>query len=114
MIRVALCGLLVTSIACSKVYDAGAATKSREDASSVSVRLSEWKLELSQLTVPTGDVEISVTNGGTMLHAFEIEGQGLEKEIEPLNSGATATLQLSLPPGTYELYCPIDSGAHKK
>jgi phosphohistidine phosphatase SixA/uncharacterized cupredoxin-like copper-binding protein len=113
-IRFALCGLLLTSAACSKVYDAGAATKSRDGAPLVSVRLSEWKLELSQLTVPTGEVEISVTNGGTMLHAFEIEGQGLEKELEPLNSGATATLQLSLPPGSYELYCPIDSGTHKR
>ena len=113
--HLALCAVLLTSIAaCTKVHDAGAATKSRDGASLVRVRLSEWKLELSQLTVPTGEVEISVTNGGTMLHAFEIEGQGLEKELEPLNSGATTTLQLSLPPGTYELYCPIDSGAHKK
>src|SRR5712675_2588907 len=114
MIRVALCGLLVTSIACSKVYDAGAATKSREGASSVSVRLSEWKLELSKLTVPTGDVEISVTNGGTMLHAFEVEGQGLEKDLEPIKVGATSTLRLTLPTGTYELYCPIDGGEHKR
>jgi len=114
-LRLAFCGALLTSIAaCTKVQDAGAATKSREAASSVSVRLSEWKLDLSKLTVPTGDIELSVTNGGTMLHAFEIEGQGFEKRFEPLNSGATATLQLSLPPGTYELYCPMAGGAHEK
>src|SRR6266849_3053550 len=86
----------------------------REGASSVSVRLSEWKLELSRLTVPTGEVAFTVTNGGTMLHAFEVEGQGLEKDLEPIKVGATSTLRLTLPPGTYELYCPIDSGAHKK
>jgi phosphohistidine phosphatase SixA/plastocyanin len=86
----------------------------RQGASSVSVRLSEWKLELSQLAVPTGEVEFIVTNGGTMLHTFEIEGQGLEKELEPIKVGATSALRLTLPPGTYEVYCPIDSGAHKK
>jgi phosphohistidine phosphatase SixA len=75
--------------------------------------LSEWKLEPSRLTVPTGDVEFTVTNRGTMLHAFEVEGQGLEKDLEPIKIGATSTLRLTLPPGSYELYCPIGDGAHK-
>jgi phosphohistidine phosphatase SixA/plastocyanin len=125
----ALCAALVTVIAgCSK--DSGTQAGSNSDiysnsaamtpstqsgaASSVGVRLSEWKLELSRLTVPTGDVEFTVTNSGTMLHAFEVEGQGLEKDLEPIKVGATSTLRLTLPPGTYELYCPIDDGAHKK
>ena len=83
-------------------------------ASPVAVRLSEWKLELSQLTVPTGEVEITVKNGGTMPHALEIEGQGIEKELEPIKAGATSKLRLSLPPGSYELYCPIGDGAHEQ
>ena len=124
----ALCTALITVITgCSK--DTGAQAGSNSDpysnsaamtpstqsggASSVGVRLSEWKLELSRLTVPTGDVEFTVTNSGTMLHAFEVEGQGLEKDLEPIKVGATSTLRLTLPPGTYELYCPIDNGAHK-
>jgi phosphohistidine phosphatase SixA/plastocyanin len=125
----ALCAALVTVIAgCNK--DSGAQAGSNSDpysnaaamtpstqsgaASSVGVRLSEWKLELSRLTVPTGEVEFTVTNSGTILHAFEVEGQGLEKDLEPIKVGATSTLRLTLPPGTYELYCPIDDGAHKK
>src|SRR4029077_11023806 len=83
-------------------------------ASPVAVRLSEWKLELSQLTVPTGEVEITVKNGGTMPHALEIEGQGIEKELEPIKAGATSKLRLNLPPGSYELYCPIGDGAHEQ
>ena len=124
-----LCAMLLTGIAgCTKDSDAQAGANSdtyssspaatpttqREGAPPVSVRLSEWKLELSQLTVPAGEVEFTVTNGGTMLHAFEVEGQGLEKDLEPIKVGATSTLRLTLPPGSYELYCPIDSGAHKK
>jgi phosphohistidine phosphatase SixA/plastocyanin len=127
--RVVLCAVILTGVAaCTRDQDAraavhrGAYTSSaavmpstqRDGVSPVSVRLSEWKLELSQLTVRTGQVEFTVTNGGTMLHAFEVEGQGLEKDLEPIKVGATSTIRLTLPPGTYELYCPIDSGAHKK
>jgi phosphohistidine phosphatase SixA/plastocyanin len=86
----------------------------RATASPVAVRLSEWKLELSQLTVPTGEVEITVKNGGTMPHALEIEGQGIEKELEPINAGATSRVRLNLPPGAYELYCPMADGAHEQ
>ena len=93
---------------------AGTSATQREERSSVSVRLSEWKLEPSRLTVPTGDVEFTVTNAGTTPHAFEVEGQGLEKRLEPMIAGASGSLRLTLPPGTYELYCPIDDGAHKK
>ena len=128
-LRLVLCAMLLTGIAgCTKDSDAQARensdtyssspaatpTTQHEGASPISVRLSEWKLELSRLTVPTGEVEFTVTNAGTMLHAFEVEGQGLEKDLEPIKVGATSTLRLTLPPGTYELYCPIDSGAHKR
>ena len=83
-------------------------------ASPLVVLLSEWKVEPSQRTVPTGEVEITVKNGGTIPHALEIEGQGIEKELEPINAGASSKLRLNLKPGTYELYCPIGDGAHKK
>lgn len=120
--------LLAGIVAFSKNYEGGAAENSGgysrppvmtqgaqpDSASAIGVRLSEWKLDLSQLTVPTGEIRFTVTNGGTMLHAFVLEGQGLEKEVQPLNVGATATIQIRLPPGTYELYCPIGEGAHKK
>src|SRR6476661_74576 len=82
--------------------------------SPLAVRLSEWKLELSQLTIPTGEVEITVKNRGTIPHTLEIEGQGIEKELEPINVGGTSTVRLNLPPGTYELYCPMGGGAHEK
>src|SRR5207245_5657982 len=39
----------------------------------VSARLWEWKVELSASTVPAGTVTFTVTNAGTIPHAFEIE-----------------------------------------
>ena len=82
-------------------------------ATRVNVRLSEWKLELSRLTVPTGDIAFTVTNGGSMAHEFEVEGQGLEKALPSIRVGATSTLRLNLPPGSYEVYCPVGNDAHK-
>jgi phosphohistidine phosphatase SixA/plastocyanin len=124
-----LCAFLMAgTAACARAQEAEAAANSgaysssaavtpdtqREGVSPVNVRLSEWKLDLSRLTVPTGEVEFTVTNGGTILHGFEIEGQGLEKELDPIMVGGTSTVRLTLPPGTYEVYCPIESGSHEK
>jgi uncharacterized cupredoxin-like copper-binding protein len=81
--------------------------------STVNARLSEWKVELSQPTVAAGPVTFSITNSGTIPHAFEVEGQGLEKETAVIQPGGNATLTLTLQPGGYEIYCPIGNGSHK-
>lgn len=83
------------------------------DPSSVVVKLSEWKVELSQTHVPAGDVKFAVTNGGSIPHAFEVEGPGLEKETPVIQPGASATLTLTLKPGRYEVYCPVGNDSHK-
>src|SRR2546425_6709465 len=80
----------------------------------VSVKLSEWKVELSQGTIPAGSVTFTVTNAGSIPHAFEVEGQGIEQETAVIQPGASATLTLKLKPGTYEVYCPVGNDSHKK
>src|SRR5260221_8213438 len=80
----------------------------------VVARLSEWKVELSPTSVAAGTVTFTVTNGGSVPHAFEVEGHGLEKETPLIQPGATATLTLTLRPGGYEVYCPVGNDAHKK
>ena len=80
----------------------------------VSAKLSEWKVELSQGTIPAGSVTFTVTNAGSIPHAFEVEGQGIEQETRVLQPGASATMTLTLKPGTYELYCPVGNDSHKK
>src|SRR3989441_3184606 len=77
-------------------------------------RLWEWKVELSASTVPAGTVTFTVTNAGTIPHAFEIEGHGMEKETDEIQAGSSATLTLTLKLGTYEVYCPVGEGSHKK
>ena len=84
------------------------------DGAAVSVKLSEWKVELSQSSVTAGSVTFTVTNAGTIPHAFEVEGQGIEQETTVIQPGSSATLTLTLKPGTYEAYCPVGNDSHKK
>jgi plastocyanin len=93
----------------------GVAPRPHPDApSQVSVRLSEWKVELSQASVAAGTVTFAITNAGSIPHGFEVEGKGIEKEIERIQPGASDTLTLTLKAGTYEVYCPVGKDSHKK
>ncbi len=87
---------------------------SRRNPAPVSARLSEWTIQLSETTVPAGPVTFTVTNSGSIPHAFEVEGQGTERETPLIQPAATATLALTLEPGTYEVYCPVGENSHKK
>lgn len=83
-------------------------------ASTVTVRLSEWKVELSRGQVGPGPVSFTVKNVGTIPHAFEVEGKGIEKETAQIAPGDSAVLTVELEAGDYEVYCPIGEGSHEK
>jgi len=92
---------------------AAAARLTPGDPAAVNAKLSEWKVELSQPTITAGIVTFTVTNAGSVPHAFEVEGQGIEKETEVIQPGSTATLKLTLKPGNYDVYCPVGGDSHK-
>jgi len=83
-------------------------------ASTVNVKLSEWNVVLSQASVAAGPVTFVITNAGSIPHGFEVEGQGIEKEIETIQPGASDTLTLTLKTGSYDVYCPVGEDSHKK
>jgi len=93
----------------------GAAARPHLDvAAQVSVKLSEWNVALSQASVAAGPVTFVITNAGSIPHGFEVEGQGIEKEIETIQPGASDTLTLTLKTGSYDVYCPVGEDSHKK
>lgn len=74
----------------------------------VEVNLTEYKIDMPA-SVAAGATTFKVTNTGKETHSFEVEGNGIEKEIKPaLKVGDTKTLQVELKPGTYKVYCPVD------
>jgi len=70
----------------------------------------EYSLTPSKITVAkTGTYELKATNDGTITHALEIEGNGVEEKTGDVAPGSTATLRVNLSrDGSYEIYCPID------
>lgn len=96
------------------LFLAGSTQRYAHDPATVAVKLSEWKVELSVASVAPGPVRFNVTNVGSVPHAFEVEGGGVERETPIIQPGATGTLELTLKAGHYEIYCPVGSDSHKK
>ncbi|MBA3833341.1 MAG: cupredoxin domain-containing protein [Chthoniobacterales bacterium] len=74
----------------------------------VGVKLTEFRIEMPS-SISAGATTFKITNAGTETHGFEIEGNGIEKEIKPkLKKGRSGSLRVDLKPGTYKVYCPVD------
>lgn len=79
----------------------------------VQVSLTELSIDMPE-TLPAGPTTFHVTNDGTTEHNFEVEGQGIEEALaQNLAPGDSATLQVDLEPGTYEIYCPVGDHADR-
>ena len=76
----------------------------------IQVKETEYKLAPSSLTVSKpGTVTFDVTNAGTIDHALEVEGNGVEQKTSTISPGSSAKLTVDLSKaGSYEVYCPID------
>jgi plastocyanin len=78
----------------------------------VDVSLVDFAIEPPDPTVAAGTVTFAVSNDGATLHNLEIEGNGVEEELEPdLQAGDSGELTVDLQPGTYEYYCPVGNHA---
>lgn len=72
--------------------------------------LTEWAVTLSRDSIRAGGVTINIRNGGSVTHAFEVEGAGQEYESGDVAPGAIVTMSLNLTAGEYKVYCPIVAG----
>src|SRR5690242_20106241 len=97
-------GTLLTIVASTLLTVATA----RRPPQTVTIELSEWKIGVSATSLQPGVTTFKIHNSGTITHGFEVEGKGLEKRIRLLEPGEDATLTVTLKPGQYQLYCPVD------
>lgn len=79
----------------------------------VDVRLTEYAVEMPH-TLPAGPTTFQVHNEGHKRHSFKIQGPGIEQMLEAIVSPReTGTLQITLQPGEYTVFCPIGNHASK-
>src|SRR5207244_2486071 len=76
------------------------------------IQISEKEFSLTPSTVTVskpGTYAFQVSNKGTIPHAFEVEGNGVEEKSGDIKVGSSATLQVTFARnGSYEIICPID------
>jgi sporulation protein YlmC with PRC-barrel domain len=76
---------------------------------SVAVALREYTIDMPA-SLPAGATRFVVTNTGARPHNLVIAGQGLEQEFaRNLEPGETRTMDITLGPGSYSVYCPSDN-----
>jgi uncharacterized cupredoxin-like copper-binding protein len=84
------------------------------------IKETEFKLSPSSVTLSKpGTYKFKTENKGTTQHSLEIEGKGVKSEgseegeaelKQALNPGQSGVLTVTFQePGTYEMYCPVDS-----
>ena len=100
--------VVVTLAASSSVASA------QSGAETVSVTLSEWKVRMTRDTVRAGPVTFEVNNVGSMNHSLHVLGDGVDRGTREIPARQTASLTVTLKPGTYEVFCPMSEESHKK
>jgi plastocyanin len=75
----------------------------------VTVRMTEFQLALPQHNLAPGTYTFTAVNAGQTEHALEIAGPDVAGKRTPIvEPGQSAKLTVTLEPGSYEMYCPVD------
>jgi uncharacterized cupredoxin-like copper-binding protein len=67
----------------------------------------EFKIALPSSTIAAGSYSFDVKNDGKIEHDFVIKGNGVDEKTPTIGAGKSATLDVDLKPGTYDVYCSI-------
>lgn len=110
-LRAAAVMLAVT--ACSSTGTAtaphGGAPGSQPAGIPVTVRMTEFQLAVPQHNFAPGTYTFTAVNAGQTEHALQIAGPDVAGKRTPIvEPGQSAKLTVTLEPGSYEMYCPVD------
>jgi len=73
----------------------------------INVVMTEYHFEMPA-TAKAGKTTFVIKNAGRKEHTLEIKGEGIDQKLSPNpKPGQTATLQVDLKPGTYDINCPL-------
>ena len=105
--------LVATACAGSADTTAGQDEQAASAPASVSVMLSEFSIEPSNIKVPADQpVSFQVMNHGQAAHTFAVVTDAGTVQTEQIDPGGTATLEVpALPAGTYDALCTISGHA---
>ena len=53
-------------------------------------------------------VTITMDNPSPIPHAIAVEGNGVDKDGQTVTKGGKSTITVTLKPGKYTFYCPVD------
>jgi len=70
----------------------------------VTVGMFEYRFDLAQSTMPSGQVTFVIANKGQQVHNFSIVGVKVGKLLAP---GQSETWTVALPPGSYNYQCDV-------
>ncbi len=70
------------------------------------------KFTTSSLNAKAGKVTITMSNPSSLPHAIAVQGSGISQKGKTVGQGGTSTITVSLKPGKYTFYCPVDG--HKQ
>ena len=76
----------------------------------VTVNMVEYAFQLSQSSIPSGQVTFVINNKGNEVHNFAILGNKAGAQIGP---GKSETWTVSLPPGSYNYVCDVPFHAER-
>ena len=105
-----LAGLVVLLAGCGGKSGGSKTAAAPSGGQTIQVKETEFKLTPSSFTVSKpGTVTFVAKNAGTIGHALEVEGNGVEEKTSTISPGSSAKLTVDLSKnGSYEVYCPID------
>ena len=84
------------------------AASARPSGTAVTASETEYKITLSRTSFTAGTYTFVVKDTGAVSHALEIKGQGIDAGTEILQPGQSRNLTVTLKPGTYDVFCPVD------
>ncbi|MFI1051828.1 copper-binding protein [Streptomyces griseoruber] len=87
---------------------APAPSKPATSGTQVTAKLTDFHIQLSAQNFQPGRYTFTAQNMGHHEHALELDGPGGENRSKTLEPGQSATLTVTLKPGSYQVYCPVD------